>query len=202
MPARVHANRPLEVDIAAGIRSGVDEAESVASWISDHALLQISVEVLEQRRGEVSVRVKARPSGSGWIIRALVRPAAWADAASITVVSLSLAGRPLMSDLLPATLRVGYNHDPAPAGVVFVAAKAGDVAALQAALDAGGSTEEADVVNGGVGLGGGRGRRIVDPLPSSCRMTGLPPMWLPGSATSRPSARSWRQAPTRPQPTR
>ena len=56
------------------------------------------------------MRVKARPSGGGWIIRALVRPASWADAASITVVPLSFAGRPLMSDLLPATLRVGYGR--------------------------------------------------------------------------------------------
>jgi len=37
---------------------------------------------------------------------------------------------------------VGYNHAPAPAGAVLEAASAGDVAALQAALDAGGSTEE------------------------------------------------------------
>ena len=39
-----------------------------------------------------------------------------------------------------------YNHTPAPEGAVFAAAKAGDVLALKAALDAGGSTEEADKV--------------------------------------------------------
>ena len=149
VPARVHADRPLEIELAAvGLRVGADVAVSIASWISDHALLQISVEVPEQPRGEASLRVKAHPSGGGWIIRALIRPAAWADAASVTVVSLSLERRPLMSDLLPATLRVGYNHAPAPAGVVFAAATACDVAALQTALDAGGSTEEADEVQG------------------------------------------------------
>ena len=155
VPARMHTDRPLEVELAAnGLGVGADAAVSVASWISDHALLQLSVEAPGQPQGEVALRVQARPSGGGWIIRALVRPAAWADAASITVVSLSLAGRPLTSDLLLATLRVGYNHDPAPVGVVYAAAKAGDVAALQAALDAGGSTEEADVVSGGGGSGG------------------------------------------------
>lgn len=35
-----------------------------------------------------------------------------------------------------------YNHASAPEGVVFQAAKDGDVARLQAALDDGGSTEE------------------------------------------------------------
>ena len=164
--ARVHGSRLLEAALAAaGLCVGAGLDVSVASWISAHALLQISVEVPGQPRGEVSTRVKARPSGGGWIISALVRPAAWADAASVTVVSLSLAGRLLMSDLLPATLRVGYNHAPAPAGVVFAAAKARDVAALQAALYAGGSTEEADAVNGGVGLGLGQGRRIVNSPP-------------------------------------
>ena len=149
VPARVHANRPLEVELAAaGLCRSVDAAESVASWISAHAILQIAVEVPEQPRAEVYLRVQARPSGGGWTIRALSRPAAWADAASVTVVSLSLAGRPLPCDCLPATLSVGYNHAPAQAGIVCEAAQAGDVRELQAALDAGGSTEEADDVRG------------------------------------------------------
>ena len=41
------------------------------------------------------------------------------------------------------------NHAPAPEGAVLAAAEAGDVPALQAALDAGGSTEEADEVREG-----------------------------------------------------
>ena len=88
-------------------------------------------------------------SGGIWVIRALIRPAAWAEAASVTVVSLSLVDRLLSCDSLPATLRIGYNHAPTPTGAVLEAAKAGDAAALQAALDAGGSTEEADEVRGG-----------------------------------------------------
>ena len=79
----------------------------------------------------------------------MLLPGPWkADAASITVVSLSLAGRPLFCDCLPATMRVGYNHSRAPAGAVFAAAGAGDVPALWAAIEAGGSTEEADRVCG------------------------------------------------------
>lgn len=61
-------------------------------------------------------------------------------------MSPTIAGRPLPCDRLPATLRVGYNHAPAPVGALFRAAKTGDVAALRVALDAGGSTEEANTV--------------------------------------------------------
>ena len=154
VPALLHADRPLELELAAvQPGAGGDTAESVAIWISAHACLAIAVEESGQPRGHVSLLVKARPSGGGWIARALVRPAAWADAASVTVVTLSLAGRPLPCDCLPATLRVGYNHTPAPAGAVLKAAQAGNVRSLQAALDAGGSTEEA-----GEERGGGRGR--------------------------------------------
>ena len=150
VPARVHADRPVELELAdVGLGAGAGASVDIASWISAHTCLAIAVEVPGQPRGEVSVLVNARPSGGSWIARALVRPSAWANAASVTVVSLSLAGRPLPCDCLPATLQVGYNHAPAPAGAVYAAARAGDVPALRAALDAGGSTEEADEVRGG-----------------------------------------------------
>ena len=147
VPSRVHNNRPFEIQLAAvGRGAGVCAAESVASWISAHALLQISVEVPGQSRGDISVPVVARPSGGGWIARALVHPGAWAGAVSVTVHSVSLAERPIACNCLPMTLRVGYNHAQAPAGAVYAAAEAGDLPALQAALDAGGSTEEMDAV--------------------------------------------------------
>ena len=150
VPARVLADRPLELKLAAvGSGAGGDTAQSIASWISAHACLAIAIDLAGQPREEVSLLVEARASGSGWILRAFARPSAWADAASVTVVSLSLAGRPLPCDCLPATLRVGYNHAPAHAGAVLAAARAGDVVALQAALDAGGSTEEAGEVRKG-----------------------------------------------------
>ena len=145
VPTRVHADRPFEVNLTA-IRLGVGDGPTVARLLSAHARLAISVEGPGQPRGEVSLPVVARPSGCGWIARALIRPAFWADAASVTVLSFSLAGRPLSCDCLPVTLQVGYNHAPAQEGAVAAAAKAGDVPALQAALDAGGSTEEANEV--------------------------------------------------------
>ena len=155
VPARVHADRPLELDLpSVGLGADASAAVSMASWLSAHACLAIAVEVPGQPRVEVSLPISAGPSGSRLILRALVRPSAWANAVSVTVVSLSLAGRPLPSDCLPVTLRVGYNHAPAPEGAVYEAARDGDVAALQAALDAGGSTEEADEVRGS---GGGEG---------------------------------------------
>ena len=147
VPARVHADRPLEIELAAVGFGAVNGAvEYVASWVSTHALLAIVFEVPGQPRREVSVFVKARPFGGGWTARALVRPSAWADVVSVTVVSLSLAGRPLPCDCLPETLQVGYNHSPAPVGAVYDAVRIGDVAALQATLDAGGSTEEVNEV--------------------------------------------------------
>ena len=147
VPPLVHADRPLEFELAAvGQGCGASAAASLASWISGHALLQISVEAPGHPQSEVSLCVEARPSGDSWIARVLVHPAYWADAASVTVHSMSLARQPIRGDCLPATLRVGYNHTPAPGGTVLDAAEAGDVQALQEAIEAGGSTEEADEV--------------------------------------------------------
>ena len=147
VPPLLHADRPLELELAAVAQgTGAGAAESVASWISARARLQISVEAPGQPRGEVFLHVQARPSGDSWSVRVLVRPAFWADAASVTVHSMSLAGRTLSCDCLPATLRVGYNHAPAPKGAVFAATKSFDVRALKAAIEAGGSTAEVDAV--------------------------------------------------------
>ena len=94
VPARVHADRPLEIALTSG-RLDVDPgaSESIASWISTHARLAIAVEVPGQPGEEVCLLVKARPVGGGLILRALVRPSAWANAKSVTLVSLSLGER-------------------------------------------------------------------------------------------------------------
>ena len=198
VPFRLHADRPLELELAAVGPGAVDgAAESIASWISAHACLAIAVEVPGQPRGEVTLPFSARPCDGGWIARALVRPASWADAASVTVVSLSLADRLMACDCLPATLRVGYNHARVTDGSVFAAAKVGDVAALQAALDAGGSTEEADEVRGGrvaccdttMQLYDHRLLGVLPFLLPFYSTAGHPRSW-PLSIASRPSARS------------
>ena len=148
VPSDFYADRPLTIQLAvAGLCVDAPMAASVAAWLSMQILLHITVDKTGRPCSSYTVPVSVHPSrGGGWIARAIIRPSAWADAASVTVVSLSLAGRPLHSDCLPATMRVGNNHAMAPAGAVFAAAEAGDVAALQAALDAGGSTEEASRV--------------------------------------------------------
>ena len=212
VPPRVHADRPLELELAAvGHGAGAGAELSTESWISAHALLQIAVDIPGQAREAVALPVTARPSCGGWTIRALARPSAWTDAAFVTVVSLSLAGRPLPCEFLPATLRVGYNHAPAPKGAVYEAARAGDVPALWAAIEAGGSTEEANEVRElGWGTHGGHvgeGRACktspaIDPLPFPphltpqhislcCSTPRLPPTGPPTLATLRPFARSW-----------
>ena len=141
--------RPLEIRFAFldDLCSAGDFAELVAGYISANVLVSVVIHREGRPDDYHTAEVSARPSGSGWIARILIRPACWSDAASVTVASLSLAGRPLPGDCLPYTLRVAYNHTPAPAGAVNAAAKAGDEAALQAALDAGGSTEEGGIVS-------------------------------------------------------
>ena len=163
VPACVHGDRPLDVElVGVGLGAGASAAVSLASWISAHARLAISVDVAGQTRRHVSLPVAVRHSDSGWIVRALIRPEAWAGAASVTVVSLSIARRPLSCDCLPATLRVGYNHARVPAGAVYEAARAGDASALRVALEAGGSTEETYPVSAHRDNGRGRSSRAAE----------------------------------------
>ena len=118
---------------------------SLAHCFSTHALLCVVVETNGQSRISTSVPVSLRPSDGVWVLRLLMRPPPWTGATSVTVMSLLLAGRPVLCADLPFTLRV-HNHAPAPAGAVVAAAAAGNASGIHAALDAGRSTEEADEV--------------------------------------------------------
>ena len=152
VPPHFHADRPIEIELAVGglhTSAGVSAASSLARRISYHTHLTIAVEATGRSCKNIIVPVSARPSDGGWVVRALVYPASWADSASVTVVSLTVGGISLHCELLPATLRVGYNYAPSPAGAVSSAAQAGDLPLLQAALDSGGSTEEANKVHRG-----------------------------------------------------
>lgn len=74
VPARLHADRPLEKKIAAvGISADSGIAETVANWLSAHARLTIAVDKPVQPQREVSVLVKARPCDGGWNVHALIR---------------------------------------------------------------------------------------------------------------------------------
>ena len=212
LPTHVLAHRPLEVEFAAvGIDSCVIAA--VARWLSVHIHIAISVKVLGQPNANYTAPLSARQSARGWIARALIHPATWTDAVSVSIVLLTLAGKHLPCHSLPATLRVGYNHDPEPMRAVYLAAKAGDVPALQAALDAGGSTEEANRVRGRQGTMYTMGWVTSCPVPFlvfsplladtlvipilCCRSAGLALTWLRLEATLRSFARSLLQAPIR-----
>ena len=157
VPPCLLINRPLDMEFSAiGLDAG--SASSVVQRISLYAHMTIFVEILTGQSLRVPVSpVSVQSMAGGWILRALIHPASWANVASVTLVSLSLAGHHFPCSCLPVTLRVGYNHASAPAGAVVVASKAGNVSALQAALDAGGSTEEADEVSDARGEGGLRG---------------------------------------------
>lgn len=152
MPPRLQTNLPLDIELRTfGVDAGSFAAALVARLISSyaHVTLMLKETSGQSDRGTIT-RVSVRRVDSGWIMRALIHPASWTDVASVSVESFSFAGQPLPSICLPATLRVGYNHVAARAGAVISASMAGDVAALQSALDAGGSTEEADQVGGGL----------------------------------------------------
>ena len=154
VPRLALADRPL--DIAMGGPSGLQldssSAESLTRSIALHANLSIIVEGSGGLQTPLLVPVTIRRSDSGWVARALVCPATWANAKSVAVDGVTFAGRPLPCAYLPAVLRVGYNHTWAPAGAVLAAAQAGDVRALQTALEDGMSTEEVDEVRGSEGV--------------------------------------------------
>ena len=169
---REHANKLLEVELAvAGCGKGTDAAASTASWISAHTLLTLTLEVEGQHRSSYSVSVSMRLSGGSWLARALVQPSAWVDVTAFTVISLLFAGQSLPCHCLPTTLRVIFNHASAPEGAVCLAAEVGNISALQAALNSGGSTEEADDVS----ICRGRSRND-SAAPNVCRRFIVP--WL------------------------
>ena len=197
VPPAVYTNRPLDfqVDIDSCVTGC--HAAAVVRTITGHLVFEMRA----PSSGSCSVPLSLHLTNNGWIARALILPATWANATSLTIVRLTLAGLPLASDSLPASIRVGYNHAPAFRGAVFDAAQAGDVAALQAALEAGMSTEEADRVRGAVeGWEGAHysssGLKLF-PTPPCCREAALRSIGPAAAATSRPSARSWQRVPTR-----
>lgn len=138
-------NRPLALDCTtADVVSGA-RVSTLASVLSRCLSAHLRIQIINGS-GEVSVPVAVEAVSTGLTVRALAHPSIWSGESSITVCSLTLAGRPLPCPDLPATLRTTFSHVPAPAGAVWRAADAGDVPALEAALAAGDSTEEADWV--------------------------------------------------------
>lgn len=169
-PRVVLAGQPLEIDFdVEGTSLDVFQCAhiggSVARSVSAHTLLQLYIEADEHSATDLSVLVVVRHFCNGWNVRALLHPTSWKDAASVTVLSISFAGRTLPCTFLPATLRVGFNHAPAPEGAIFRASTNGNVQALRAALDAGGSTEEADGVRGRLGCASGMSLHVLAPPP-------------------------------------
>ena len=146
LPLVVPAHRPIEFEFSLARRlPDVREVAEVARFISTNAILSVVPEVNGLACTRIFAPVSVYQSGERWVARAIIRPSEWSSATTLTVESLTLAGRQLPQRCLPATMRVGFNNAPAPSGEVLAAAKAGDLARLQAALVAGGSTEESDV---------------------------------------------------------
>ena len=145
MPPRAHADRPLEIALAfTSSRPDPEAASSFARCIAGRGLVSLVIEATGVPR---AVPLSVRPSGRGWIARALIDPASWADATSVTMESISLAGWLLACDCLPATVRVGYNHAAVLGKAVrnFASGRA-YLPELKAALIAGGLTDDVDEV--------------------------------------------------------
>lgn len=149
-PPVAYVDRPLDLAIAVpgNLPQCARLAASMVHSICANASFAVAVEAQGRPRASFSVPVSMRPSGDSWVARALIRPATWADADFVSLDYVAFAGQPLACDCLPGRLRVGFNHAPAAAAAVLKASREGNVPALQAALNARGSTEDSDEVRG------------------------------------------------------
>ena len=96
LPPALHADRPLEIGLAAvGTRPCARAAALISRRISVHARLSVVIETVGRSRVSHCVPITARLSRRGWIARALILPLSWADAATITVLAFTFAGRPV-----------------------------------------------------------------------------------------------------------
>ena len=91
----------------------------------------------------VAAALAAKAGGAGGLLARLGSPAP-----TPTTAPPAASGGGPAEGLPPHVHSPACNHAPAPEGAVMAAAKAGNVRALRIALDAGGSTEEADKVRG------------------------------------------------------
>lgn len=148
LPFNLSPNHPLEFELAAAERClGTGDAACIAKSMSIQARIMIHIHGGASDQVVFSAALSVRPTAACWTARALLHPSSWAGARSLVLDSLTLGGQPLLSRGLPATIRISFNHAPAPMGAVYTAANAGDVAALESALAAGCSTEEKDGVS-------------------------------------------------------
>lgn len=151
VPPRAHSDLPLEIAIEfSSSRPDAAAAAYVARRIAARGLVSLVVEETGVPRARVVVSLSVRPSDRGWVARALIDPASWAGATSVTVEPFSVAGRRLPSDCLPATVQVGYNRTSVllSKAVRRYASGGSLLAELKAALTAGGLTDDVDEVRG------------------------------------------------------
>ena len=147
LPFYLLPNRPLEFELqAADSFPGTVHAACIAQSLSIQARVTIRIHGGARDQAVISTPISVRQTATCWVARALLHPSSWAGARSVVLDSLTLGGQPIVSQHLPATLRISFNHAPAPMGAVYAAANAGDVASLESALAAGASTEEKDGV--------------------------------------------------------
>jgi len=198
VPPVIRRDRPLDIELdIRGHHPDSYAAATVAHSFSVHANFVAILEGQAQS-SSFTAQVSVFPSGERWIARVLTPPSSW-DNAELANVSITLGQQSLPCEVLQATIRVGYNHASAPAGAVLAAAKAGDGPALQAALDAGGSTEEADSHVRHAGKCVGLCYAVAAPVVTLLyvhvyRMDAQQCTGQPQTATSTSSVHSWQQA--------
>ena len=142
-PLELHFSLPACIGVGSGSNSAVARA------ISTHLRVSINWQVAATS-GECARMspVAAITCDGYWRTRILQSPSVWAKASAIDLDRVTVDSAPVAMGQVPVTVRVGYNHSIAPAGLVLAAATNGDVPALWAALGDGGSTEESAVRGG------------------------------------------------------
>ena len=99
---------------------------------------------------EVSLRaatsICSLPSHDG--VRISISPGWWGHAQAFSIDRIELAGHEVALSCLPARIQVlAVNHAPSSKGLLWAVSKAGNVAAVEAAVIEGCSTEERDEVS-------------------------------------------------------
>jgi hypothetical protein len=112
-------------------------------------LVQVSAELRQDELGVPAAQLPVAYELSithGGVLISL--PVSSTEGSRVVISRVSIAGCNVALGDATLEVIVGFNHAPAPEGLVYTAGEAGDVPALMRLLDGGASTEEKDMVSG------------------------------------------------------
>jgi hypothetical protein len=147
---RVHPGRSIccLVAPAAGSLNGSMAAailDVVTSLVYVNATIQVSAGAASQDAATPAQQLPVvfEPSISRGGVLVYIRvPASTPEGSHVALHRICVSGCDVALGAVPVLIMVGLNHDPAPCGRAWHAARSGDVSLLRDALDNGASTEE------------------------------------------------------------